>query len=91
MACECPTKLYYTEKKEYKDNRIDDPFLEGLRDGGFQVGELARQYYGKGTLIDTLDEAKALLDYCELDMYCFSQKWNFRKPRLFSVINKGKK
>ena len=54
MACECPTRLFYTKKKEYKDNGLDDPFLAALRDGGFQVGELARQYYGKGVLIDTL-------------------------------------
>ena len=60
MACECPTKLFYTKKKTYKDNGLDDPFLAALRDGGFQVGELARQYYGQGVLIDTLDEAKAL-------------------------------
>ena len=60
MACECPTKLFYTKKKTYKDNGLDDPFLAALRDGGFQVGELARQYYGKGVLIDTLDEAEAL-------------------------------
>jgi len=61
MACECPTRLYYTKKpKKYKDNGLDDPFLQALRDGGFQVGELARQYYGKGALIDTLDEAEAL-------------------------------
>jgi len=60
MACECPTKLFYTKKKTYKDNGLEDPFLAALRDGGFQVGELARQYYGQGVLIDTLDEATAL-------------------------------
>ena len=60
MAYECPTRLFYTKKKSYKDNGLEDPFLAALRDGGFQVGELARQYYGQGVLIDTLDEAKAL-------------------------------
>jgi hypothetical protein len=60
MACECPTKLFYTKKKTYKDNGLEDPFRAALRDGGFQVGELARQYYGQGVLIDTLDEATAL-------------------------------
>jgi hypothetical protein len=63
MACECPTKLYYTKKKKYKDNSIDDPFLEGLRDGGFQVGRLAQLYYqakGPSVLIDTLKEDEAL-------------------------------
>lgn len=63
MACECPTKLFYTRKKEYQDNSLDDPFLEGLRDGGFQVGRLAQLYYeakGPSVLIDTLDEIEAL-------------------------------
>ena len=61
MACECPTKLFYTGKKDtYQDNSLDDPFLNALRDGGFQVGELARQYYEPGTSIDTLDEVEAL-------------------------------
>jgi len=63
MACECPTKLFYTRKKEYQDNSQDDPFLNALRDGGFQVGRLAQLYYesqGPSVLIDTLDEAEAL-------------------------------
>ena len=64
MACECPTKLFYTKKSKeepaYIDNGIDDPFLAALRDGGFQVGELARHYYGKGVLINEVNEAKAL-------------------------------
>lgn len=38
LAMECPTKLYYTEKDEYVNNAIDDPFLLALADGGFQVG-----------------------------------------------------
>jgi len=60
MACECPTKLFYAAKEEYKDQGSNDPFLEALRDGGFQVGELARQYYGQGTLIDAPNNALAL-------------------------------
>ena len=62
MACECPTKLFYTKKMEdgYKDNGLDDPFLAALRDGGFQVGELARHYYGQGVLINEMNEAEAL-------------------------------
>lgn len=60
IACECPTKLFYTRNDEYKDQGQKDPFLEALRDGGFQVGELARQYYGSGTLIDAPNEVDAL-------------------------------
>ena len=41
-ALECLTKLYYTGKKnEYADTQLDNPFLEALAKGGFQVGELA--------------------------------------------------
>ena len=63
MACECPTKLFYTRKNTYQDNSQDDPFLEALRDGGFQVGRLAQLYYekkGPSVLIGTLKEAEAL-------------------------------
>jgi len=64
MACECPTKLFYTKKSKeepaYIDNGIDDPFLVALRDGGFQVGELSRHYYGQGVLINEVNETKAL-------------------------------
>jgi Domain of unknown function(DUF2779) len=43
LGLECPTKLYYTRKeKEYADESIDDPFLEALSEGGFQVAELAK-------------------------------------------------
>jgi len=49
MACECPTKLFYTKKSKEEpaciDNGIDDPFLEALRDGGFQVREMVN-YWG---------------------------------------------
>jgi len=61
FGMECPTKLYYTGKRaEYADQSLDDPFLEALADGGFQVGELARQYYPWGHDIKTLDYAEAL-------------------------------
>ena len=42
LAMECPTKLFYTNKKEYANQKLDDPFLRHLADGGFQVGKLAR-------------------------------------------------
>lgn len=49
LGRECPTKLYYTnKKKEYADNKLDDPFLEALAEGGFQVGALAKCYYPEG-------------------------------------------
>jgi hypothetical protein len=62
LGIECPTKLFYTGKKEYPDQRQEDAFLAALAEGGFQVGELARQYYKGGINIETLDynEAEAM-------------------------------
>lgn len=55
-ALECPTKLYYSEHKEqYANSKLDDPFLEALAKGGFQVGELAKCYYPGGHDITELD------------------------------------
>ena len=60
LAMECPTKLYYTGKKNYVDKSIEDSFLESLAEGGFQIGELAKLYYPGGHEIKTLDYEKAL-------------------------------
>src|SRR5687768_13496336 len=52
LATECPTKLYYTGKRDvYPDRTIDDPFLMALASGGFQVGELAKSYFPAGVEI----------------------------------------
>jgi len=61
LACECPVKLYYTgKKKQYRDNSLDDAFLEALAEGGFQVGELAKLYHPGGHDIKELDYEKPL-------------------------------
>ena len=52
LGLECPTKLYYTNKKEYANQKKGDDFLEALAQGGFQVEELARLEYEEGILID---------------------------------------
>ena len=59
LGMECPTKLYYTGKKEYPNKEIDDPFLNALADGGYQVGELAKLYFPNGHDITTLDYEEA--------------------------------
>jgi hypothetical protein len=60
LGLECPTKLYYQDKpKIYANDKIDDPFLQALADGGFQVGALAQCYYPGGVEIETLDYEKA--------------------------------
>lgn len=63
LGLECPTKLFYTKKPEvYADNKIDDPFLEALAKGGFQVGELAKLYYPGGIEIEGLDYDKTWIE-----------------------------
>ena len=62
IALECPRRLYYAyDSKLYANQDLTDEFLKSLADGGFQVGELAKVYYGiKGDAdIDVLgyDEA----------------------------------
>src|SRR5215203_2610282 len=66
LAMECPTKLFYTNKKEYANQKIEDPFLRHLADGGFQVGRLAQCYFPGGVAVDTLDYEEALRQTDEL-------------------------
>ncbi|MEQ8628294.1 DUF2779 domain-containing protein [Ekhidna sp.] len=67
LAMECPTKLFYTAKKdEYGDNSEADDFLMALAKGGYQVGELAKCYYPGGHDIETLDYEEALAQTNEL-------------------------
>lgn len=51
IGLDCPAKLFYTRKPEYPDTSRDDPFLEALAEGGYQVGALARCYYPEGVEI----------------------------------------
>ena len=55
LGLECPNKLFYTGKKEYANKKVDDPFLEALAQGGFQVEEFARMHYPDGVLIEGQD------------------------------------
>jgi hypothetical protein len=66
LALECPTKLYYTGKQEYPDNKQDNSFLEALAEGGFQVGELAKCYFHEGHDIKDLDYTSSLMQTNEL-------------------------
>lgn len=66
LALECPTKLFYTKKKEYPDQKIDNAFLKALANGGFQVGELAKCYFPEGHDIDDLDYETSLAKTNEL-------------------------
>lgn len=66
LAMECPTKLFYIGKEEYANNNLEDPFLEALADGGFQVGELAKAYYPGGQRVGSLNDDIALKETTEL-------------------------
>ena len=63
IALECPRRLYYAYDSElYANQNLTDDFLKSLAEGGFQVGELAKVYYGiKGDAdIDVLDYDEAV-------------------------------
>jgi hypothetical protein len=66
LACECPTKLFYTRKIEYANQKLEDDFLKALAEGGFQVGELAKQYFPGGHDIKTLDYDQSLSETNDL-------------------------
>ncbi len=55
VGADCPTKLFYLDKPEYGNKRVDDPFLRALADGGFQVGELAKLYHPGGIEVEERD------------------------------------
>lgn len=47
QALSCPTSaFYYRNPQLYANQQLDDEFLESLAEGGFQVGEAAKVYYG---------------------------------------------
>lgn len=60
LGLECPTKLYYTGKPEYANQKIADSFLAALAEGGFQVESLARQYFPGGVLVETPNDEVAV-------------------------------
>lgn len=73
LANECPTKLFYTAKKDrYADASLEDPFLAALAEGGFQVGEFATALFPGGELVeelgyeDSLAKTAALLERAEV-------------------------
>src|ERR1700712_1389258 len=66
LAMDCRAKLFYTGKSDYVDNKIDDPFLKALAEGGFQVGALAQQYYPGGVLIDEKNHLEAVRQTAEV-------------------------
>lgn len=66
LASGCPAKLFYIDKPEYANHNTEDPFLQALAEGGFQVGELAKCYFPDGTDLSAADDADALIRTDEL-------------------------
>jgi hypothetical protein len=75
LALECETKLFYTRKEEYPDQKETDSFLQALADSGIQVGELAKLYYPGGTEVETLkyddalSETNSLLEQTDVTIF----------------------
>ncbi len=75
LATECPAKLFYTRKPEYANQKIDDPFLMALAEGGFQVGELAKAYFPGGVEVhelgydDSVERTNELLSADEVTIF----------------------
>jgi hypothetical protein len=66
IGTECQTKLFYARNKKYQNNRLDDDFLKALAEGGFQVGEYARQLFPGGHEITESEHDVALAKTNEL-------------------------
>ena len=66
LALECPTKLYYYGKPEYKNDQEEDAFLEALKAGGYQVGALAKAYLEGGIDLQDCDNEQAYLQTQQL-------------------------
>ncbi len=60
IGAECQTKLFYTGNKHYQNNCLEDDFLKALAEGGFQVGEYAKQLFPGGHEVTESEHDKAL-------------------------------
>ena len=95
LGMECPSKLYYTGKSKYPDNKKIDPFLDALADGGFQVGELAKNYFPTGQEITTLDydealtQTNALLEQKNVTIFEPAIRWQNLFIRIDILVKEG--
>ena len=65
LGFECPAKLFYSRHSEYHSILIDDPFMESLAEGGYQVGEYARWMLcdnPRQDVVESRDKDQALAD-----------------------------
>lgn len=51
IGLECPTRLFYHNRSsEYDNQNVENPFLDSLAEGGFQVGEMAKFLLSKNPI-----------------------------------------
>ena len=68
IALECPRKLTYATDKKYANTKSEDDFLQGLAEGGHQVGALAKLMYPGGieitapTIEEQIQDTQRLLE-----------------------------
>ena len=68
LAVQCPTKLFYTGKKDiYRDTMQEDSFLAMLAEGGAAATAYAMLQFESLTHESRRHLEQALLRYCELD------------------------
>jgi len=95
LALDCETKLFYTNKKEYPDQHLDDTFLESLAGGGFQVGELAKMYHPGGIEIpygkydEMVNETLLLLNQEKVIIYEATVKFQNLLIRVDVLVKDG--
>jgi len=66
QGLECPNKLYFSNNNDvYHNVKNEDPFLQALASGGFQVEEYARLQYPGGVLIEDPEDREDY-DYQDL-------------------------
>ena len=96
LATECPTKLFYTNKKEYANEQMEDEFLAALAEGGMQVGEYAKLVWSGGIEIfarssdEAVRETEKLLSQEEVILYEPAFLFRNMLVRVDVFIKKGK-
>lgn len=66
QGLECPNKLYFSNSpKVYHNVKNEDPFLQALASGGFQIEEYARLQYPGGILVDVPYEGNYYQDLAD--------------------------
>ena len=75
IALECPRKLTYATDKKYANTKSEDDFLQGLAEGGHQVGALAKLMYPGGieitapTIEEQIQDTQRLLEQDDVILF----------------------